>query len=283
MKTFSEALYKELEHQLQLIENNEADIIKKAVLQVTVLHKSLSKLKEFIITYPFKSEGEEIYFFKHIKPAFVSRLIYYNNVYHIETRKPICGVKFLKKYLNGEINKLKNYFDNNQEFYTYYRTGSNYLDPKYFLRGQHDMTLHINSLYFDTDHRFSTSHDYKTAQILANNMLLEYLETALAEPDKNYTIMQTTRNAPGLALHWTESKTSLVELIYALHAQAVIDNGKADIKDIAAYFESMFHIDLGDYYRTFLELRMRKTGRTKFLDTMRENLAKRMDEQEERY
>lgn len=71
-------------------------------------------------------------------------------------------------------------------------------------------------------------------------------------------------------------------MIYALHAQGAVDNGKADIKDIAAVFEHLFNVELGDYYRTFLEIRVRKTGRTKFIDSLRNSLIKRMDEADDK-
>ena len=70
----------------------------------------------------------------------------------------------------------------------------------------------------------------------------------------------------------------MIELIYALHSTDAINNGTADIKDIAYFVERIFRIDLGNYYRAFLEIRMRKNGRTKFLDTLKEELIKRMDE-----
>lgn len=60
------------------------------------------------------------------------------------------------------------------------------------------------------------------------------------------------------------------------------ENGKSDIKDIAAFFEYLFGVELGDYYRTFLELRMRKTGRTKFLHSRIQSLNKKMDEAEDK-
>lgn len=81
---------------------------------------------------------------------------------------------------------------------------------------------------------------------------------------------------------WTASKTALIELIYALHTQGVFGNGTIDIKVIATYFEQTFNVNLGDFYHTFLELRNRKTNRTKFIDTLKEGLLRRMDEQEEK-
>jgi len=70
-------------------------------------------------------------------------------------------------------------------------------------------------------------------------------------------------------------------LIYALHSQGTFDNGNADIKVIAKVFETMFNIDLGDFYHTFMELKYRKMNRTKFIDSMRDALIRKMDEQDE--
>ena len=123
---------------------------------------------------------------------------------------------------------------------------------------------------------FRTSHDHLISQILAYEMLHEYLLKQLEslEVKNNSTISQVDTK---LKLTWVESKTSLIELIYALNSQGVFGNINAEIKDIAAYFEMIFNVDLGDYYRTYHEIKGRKSGRTKFLDGMKENLIRRMD------
>jgi len=55
----------------------------------------------------FKSEEEEIQFFKEIKPQFTSKIIYYNTIFNIEMKKPNGGTRVLKKYYNNELVKLK--------------------------------------------------------------------------------------------------------------------------------------------------------------------------------
>lgn len=82
------------------------------------------------------------------------------------------------------------------------------------------------------------------------------------------------------AFKWTESKTSLIELIYALHTQKVFNEGKADLAEIAKCFEKLFDIELGDIYRASNEIKNRKINKTKFLDVLRENLNKRFEEQD---
>lgn len=136
--------------------------------------------------------------------------------------------------------------------------------------------MSLDTYYFETDHNFTTSHDYKVAKIIANDLIQVYLEDQLNNTNKR---MKSEKSQ----LNWTGSKTALTELIYALYAQGVFDNGNADIKAIAKVFEQMFNIDLGDFYHTFMELKARKINRTKFIDSLRDALIKKMDEQEDEF
>lgn len=270
-----------IEDQLKFIDLEQDDPIKCAQLSIDVCRKALDKLKVIILKHKFRNQNEEIKFFRETKPKFLAPLIYHLKVYKIESRKPNGSTEVRKRYITHELEKLKHYFDNNLDFYRYYRTQSNYLDHKYFLRGKYDVRLTVDSFFFEADERFSTSHDFKVAKILAHDRLQVYLEEELSNLDRKETNM-ITHDAPKVKLFWTESKTALIELIYALHAEGAIDSGKADIKDIADMFEHLFNVELGDYYRTFLEIRVRKTGRTKFLDTLKHSLVKRMDEADDR-
>ncbi|WP_254528631.1 MULTISPECIES: RteC domain-containing protein [unclassified Sphingobacterium] len=235
----------------------------------------LSKVREYVLKHGFKNIDEEIRFFKYQKPVILSKLIYYNAVYKIETKKPY-GAKPIRKYLNKELKKLKRFFDNNLDFYKYYRSNNSFLDEKYFVRGKHDIKLWLDTYYFQSDQSFSTSHDYKVAKIIANDLIQVYIE------DQLYHKFQKNKSKAQKRLKWTGSKVALIELIYALHYQNVFDNGNNDIRVVAQYFESAFGIDLGNFYQTYLELRNRKMNRTKFLDALREELIRRMDEMDER-
>ncbi|MDV3793748.1 tetracycline regulation of excision, RteC [Elizabethkingia anophelis] len=235
----------------------------------------LSELKGYVLKRGFKNIDEEIRFFKYQKPAIVAKLIYYNAIYKIETKKPY-GAKPIRKYLNKELKKLKRFFDNNLDFYKYYRSNNSFLDEKMFLRGNHDIKLWLDTYYFQSDQSFSTSHDYKVAKIIANDLIQVYIE------DQLYNKFQKDKSKNQKRLKWTGSKVALIELIYALHYQGVFDNGNNDIREVAQYFESAFDIDLGNFYQTYLELRNRKMNRTKFLDALREELIRRMDEQDEK-
>ncbi|WP_447952088.1 RteC domain-containing protein [Chryseobacterium koreense] len=238
---------------------------------IELILDKISGLKEYVHKKGFRNQQEEIHFFKHIKPQFTAKLIYYNAIYKIETKKPY-GAKPVKKYLNNELKKLKRYFDNNLEFYKYYRTNNSFIDEKLFVRGKYNIKLSLDTFYFEADQNFSTSHDYKVAKIIANDLIQIYIEDQL----NNNKQKKPSDNS---SLIWTESKTALTELIYALHSQGAF--GNEDIIAIAKTFESTFNISLGDFYHTFMELKSRKINRTKFLDSLKESLLKKIDEEDE--
>ncbi len=274
MTVYYKQAIENLEEEINKLHFEQSDLLVSYEKAIKLILAKISELKQHVLDIGFKNQQEEIYFFKHQKPALVSKLIYYNAVYKIETKKPY-GAKPIRKYLNDELRKLKRYFDNNLEFYKYYRTNNSFIDDKLFVRGKYDIKLSLDTFYFEADRNFSTSHDYKVAKIIANDLIQVYLEDQL----HNTAYREKSTDLPNL--NWTGSKTALIELIYALHSQAVLDNGNADIKVIAKTFERAFNVDLGDFYHTFMELKSRKINRTKFLDSLRDALIRKMDEQEE--
>lgn len=274
-------LLNDLNEQLNFIDIEIDDTIARCESAINVIIKSIEKLKIIFTKEKTISHEQGIDFFKNTKPRFTSKLIYYNVIFKIETKRPHGGERILKKYFNNELTKLKRYFDNNLDFYKYYRTGSNYLDHKYFTRGRFDIKLTLDSFYFEVDHTFSTSHDFKVAKIMAHDLIQVYLEDKLLMLE-NKEPREKSHVNPKVKQTWTGSKVALIELLYALHTEGVFNNGASDLKDIAKYLEHVFEIDLGDYYRTFLELRMRKTSRTKFLSSLTDSLIKKMDEADEK-
>lgn len=268
----------QFETELNLIQVEVDDVLKQAEMSIQLCLSTIDKVRKTLLEHGCANEKEEAFFFKHIKPQFVSRLIYYVNIYNIETHRPNGLIKIRKKYFQLELNKIKNYFDDNLDFYRYYRTGSTYLDHKYFVRRKHDIRLNLDAYVYEIDPDFSTTHDFKISTILANDLLQVYLENEINKVD-----FQPVKKEPDLihkdTLHWTASKVSLIELMYSLHQSGVFNNGQSDIKAIATCFENIFNVDLGNYYRTYLELKIRQ-DRTKFLDSLRENFIRKIEDEE---
>ncbi|MGC4128512.1 MAG: RteC domain-containing protein [Bergeyella sp.] len=219
-----EILLQNLTEQLTFIDLEVDDILLKCEKSVEIAVESIQKLKREIAKSGFRSEFEEIRFFKEIKPLFTSKRIYHNSIYRIETKKPSGSTRILKKYYNNELEKLKRYFDDNLDFYKYYRTKSTYLDYKYFVRSSFDIKQSLDNFYYEADLNFTTSHDFKIAKILAHDLLQLYLEDKLKTLERKNDKLNTQRN-PNAKLLWTGSKIALTELLYALQTEGVFNNG----------------------------------------------------------
>ena len=129
-------LLEDLNEQLNFLNLEIDDNLVRCEKAIEIILKSVQKLKLLFFKENFKSIDKEIDFFKNIKPKFTSKLIYYNLIYKIEAQMPFGGERVLKKYFNNELDKIKRYFYNNHDFNKYHRTGSSYLDTKYYVRVQ---------------------------------------------------------------------------------------------------------------------------------------------------
>lgn len=245
---------------------------------VEFLQRSLEDMRTYIVNHPFCNKEEEIYFFKHIKPEVLSRLLYFTEIYNTEMRKPHGSIEVLKKYYNDRLDELTSYFESNLDFYQYYRSKATHLDSHYFVRGHIDFKLCPNCVPYDRDPEFSTCYDHKAAQILANDMLCIYLNKKLHGVDKQVIIAKSRSFLPEHPFRWTATKIAAVELGYAIYAAGILNNGQADIKEIMTFMEASFQIDLGDYYRTYITMKDRKKDRTSFLNSLIKSLLKKMDE-----
>ena len=247
-------------------------------VEVEFLQRSLEDMRTYIVNHPFSNKEEEIYFFKHIKPEVLSRLLYFTEIYNTEMRKPHGSIEVLKKYYNDRLDELTSYFESNLDFYQYYRSKATHLDSHYFVRGHIDFKLCPNCVPYDRDPEFSTCYDHKAAQILANDMLCIYLNKKLHGVDKQVIIAKSRSFLPEHPFRWTATKIAAVELGYAIYAAGILNNGQADIKEIMTFMEASFQIDLGDYYRTYITMKDRKKDRTSFLNSLIKSLLKKMDE-----
>lgn len=280
MKLFSESLMQEVECQLKDIYSLTEDPIQQAEQAMKSLKSAFDKLKTKCLKYKFTNKAEEIDFFRNIKPQFAAKLIYYNEIYNIETRKPWGTKKIIRKHFTTELQKIQTFLNENIEFYKYIRTDNYSLDHAYFLRSKNHLNHTLESYYFQADPRFTTSHDYKVARMIANEKIKTYLENEILnlEQKSNNKKHTATTKTP----KWTGSKVALTELLFALHTEGVFNHGKTELKELASFLESVFQVELGQFHKTFLEIRERKSDRTKFINTLREKLLIRMEEADEK-
>lgn len=275
---YSEIL-KKLDDELVILKIDLENVLERAEKGIKLTKQALKDVKDLVTDHEFESAQSEITFFKKTKPRLFSKLIYFVKIFDIESKRPRSSNKSQIKYLNRHIDKLQNYFNDNLEFYQYYRRNATSLDEHYFLRGLADVRSCPDTFHFFTDEQFSTSHDSTVATILAFDLLIIYLKKEIELLEKNNDSETGNQSIPKQSkLLWTGNKTDLIELIYALHSCGVINRGTTGIKEIAAAVEQLFNVNLGNYYHTFIEIRSRKSNLTKFLDILKESLLKRSKE-----
>lgn len=279
---FINKLQQEVDQSIRNIESGETNILRRSLILSKMLEDMFGRLKEFVSTYVFADEDEEIRFFKEIKPRLFCRLLYYRKVYNIEMNRPMGTLEEQVNYLNGELEHLRQYITKRLDFYRYIRSGSTHHDREYFLRGcAGNDTQYLDSFYFERDPLFSTNGDFRMAKILANDMLRGYLQEELALVGLKRTNLCQTPDPLPPAPRWTGKKNGLIAVLYAFHEMDCIENGNLPLSRLIAHFEHMFDIRLGNVTRAFHEMKY-KNNPVDFLDSMRDALLQRLNDSERR-
>lgn len=276
MENFVKDIKHHIDIEIQKIEQQQTDALDKIKQIVDALQTALALLKSSVRGYQFKSAQEEICFFKVLKPEISCLLIYYVRLYQTEKHRMGKSASAQCKYLKTIYESLKKPSADNT-FCTYYQSGNTTLDELYFTREKYDILSDTRCPAADRDASFSTLHDASVAEILANRRLSQYLSQEISSLSEELHL-QISSIIQSHLLQWTESKVSLVEFIYALYASQCFNHGHTSLKDIAFCSETLFHIEIGDFYRIFLEIRNRKKSRTQFLDKLKEKLTRMMEE-----
>jgi hypothetical protein len=276
-------IYEEIFSKLHVIEQriglNSTTVIQESYQMTIHLTNMLTDLKQRIAEKGFVDEKDEIYFFKYVKPQILGKLIYYNKLYRIETACPASKGKILYKYLASHIDKLQRHgkeYSTESEFYRYYKSGRTDKDWYYFRIGNIELYEGLNSVVFEIDLHFSTYYDYKVARFISDQLLLKYLIKRMSSDDSNVIESHSLNHIPNDLL-WTDSKSALIELVYALHVSGSISNGRIGISKIALFFEGVFKIKLGDLHHTFHRMKDRSGDKTAFINQLASNLEKYMN------
>jgi hypothetical protein len=257
----------------EILEATETNL-SKAGSGITLCNKTLSDLKEIVDKKDFNTIPEEIDFFKNIKPIPMSLLIYFTEVRSCELRMPKAGNSYKIEFLQKELRKINKFFYKNADFVHYMEQGFNYLDHQFFTRNHRDnfpFTPMTDNYQFP---EFSTAQDMLWAKIKAMYRFIHYIRQALKQLKvDDYEIFDEKKHK---VLVWTGPKTALTELIYALFSNGAINHGAADINMITSSFEDFFNIKLDNIYKTYTEIKARKSSKTKFLEELTLNLQQKM-------
>jgi hypothetical protein len=249
-------------------------IIEQAGNMVSLLQDILLQLRDKIQASGFTDTAEEIEFFRFVKPQIVGKLIFYNEIYRIETTCPVQGGKMYRKYFQAQLKMVKQNHASklDMNFYRYYRSGRRDRDKEFFQRGQLHFSSIVDSFYFEMDKLYSSYYDHLVAKIIAHDLLYAFLLSRI-DPDSGFAVS----NADFAELRWTGTKNALIELIYALYVSGSISNGKVGVRKVSAAFQGLFKMPLGDIHHAFHRMKDRAGHRTLFIEKLRDSLEQYMD------
>ncbi len=264
---------------LKKIENSNSKELSKLNESLKLSIYCLEELRLKIRMDDFQSKECEINFFKHQKPYVCGNIKYFNCLIIFHSEKPAVGIPKLKQHIYRNLGKLETKKKKNIGFFNYCKLEEISFDDKYFTRNNNQLHIFNNYKYVENDPQFSTSHDSWAAEVLAYDLLTLYLNKELNDLRqlKNNVIVEEVKPAILRDLSWTASKTDLIELIYALYFSGALRNGSTDIKKIIDICSELFNIDLGNYYKTYAQIKDRQKDSTKFLDKLKFNLIQKLD------
>jgi len=229
----------ELEEDLEQLAMTSDHVLNTARLAIRRCKAALVKLRRMVLARGFPDQESEICFFKEIKPSVSSKLIYYQKVFGMESMRLELDNRRQKKYLQREQKMILKHMRQNRGIVQYYRCDHSHLDEKYFLRNNEAVPLEVEGILSLMDEDFFTWHDHTFSNIMANELLLEYMKNEMEKLDHPERI-----ELPKAFLRWTGSKIDVYELLYSIYLAGSVNDGKATIIDLVRAFEWMFHIDL---------------------------------------
>ena len=204
--------FSEFEKEYQNIKTTNSDSIVIAHKVTGLIETRSKELFKWLKKHKFSSPEEEIYFFKDLKPIFISKLIYYKTVLSIETNLPTSKKNKIKFYEDA-LNLIQENTNKNRKFYEYYRARASHKDNIYFLRNCDANILKRDCSLINYDVKLCTTHDYNMAIMIANDILTNYLENKIEQSENNCT---TVHPSIQQTVNWTGTKIYLIELIYGL-------------------------------------------------------------------
>lgn len=272
---YSSLLY-EIETELNIIQKQAASAIKTFTNTKNYLEKKAAELNIALRNHHFGTETEEIYFFKNIKSQLSAKIILANYQLDIALKLP-HSKKAVRAYYKKLIVKHSQIPENKTAFYKYHRSEATHRDQHYFLRKNNTASIHDQYHLIFFDERITTKMELCRAELLAKEQIIKYLEQELDKIENQHSKNNKITDS---GLQWTGSKFDLVELIYALHHQKVINDGNIDLKKVAVQICKTLNVEYDDQiYRYYHDIKRRKTNKTRFMQSLSDNLNQKLTQE----
>lgn len=280
MKTYFTKLSSNLEKGILKISNSCQTEIQKCEARKLLAIDHYQELRKFASDYQFKSECEEIEYFRSQKPTLVASLMYYYKTSKITKQSLLNDCKIRKKILQYELQKVETFYAHHLDFISYYNSGQTNFDEALFLRKNMDPSSIPAYILLRDDFNHITNGDYLVSKLILNLKLHKFIQNELCKQSENLLLNENTKTHKSDFI-WTAPKSALIEVIYGLIIQGAVNKGEVEIIQLTKAFETFFNIELGDPYRQFVSIKQRKKTTAIFLESLADSLIQHMNENEQ--
>jgi hypothetical protein len=271
MKNYFSKLSAKLDKEITRISNSDQTEIQKYEANKLLAIEHYQELRKFVSSYQFKSEREEIQYFRSQKPLLVATLMYYYKTSKIIKQSLLNDCKIRKKILQYELQKVETFYARHLDFISYYNSGQTNYDEALFLRKNMNPSSIPAYILIRDESNHITNGDYLVTKLMMNLKLHKFIQNELSQASKNQPQDENGKTTNS-DIFWTAPKVALIELVYALFSEGAINNGEIEIKKMVKEFELFFNVKLNDPYRSFSEIKQRKKAPTQFIDSLRDTL-----------
>lgn len=254
-----------------LRENNIDSIIKA----INIVTTSISEVNIYVLSNPFQTETDEIYFFKKIKPELDGRLIFYLMLLRLRQ----CTVNSSESViLAKQLNRIDQFYKTESAFYLYYKLDRTDFDDKYFLRKSSAKEFPYDEEHVHFDFNTNTYRSAKAARIIAYEIFKAHVENTTLKAGVETSTRKQSRS--DLDPIWTASVADFVEFVYSAHEYGLFGK-KVKISTLKNYLSNSFGVRVTNIYKTWEDIRLRKKDKTPFMRSLMSSLERRIDHDNE--
>ncbi len=261
--------FNELKNKLNQVNPVKTDLLQRIEKSILLIKDATSELEFLIRENGFRSQEDEIHFFRHIRPEINSLSIAYAIIQIVESQRATSSKEGFQKLIERKLEFVRAHYVDFPEFISYYNSSSSVKDDIFFLRTN---VTKQNMFPQPFDAKYSTGYDLIAAYALAYKFLASHFEQCPCSGDDDL---------PDPKMQWTKQKIAFGELLYALKTTKAINNGNTELSVMSRSLGKLLNIEIGDPYKTFNEIRSRKEDRLRFLKQMIVELEMKMDELDE--
>jgi hypothetical protein len=243
---------------------------------IGVIRECVGKLRALGLRF-MKDEAKEIEYFKGVWPAFYSKLLLYIRLYGLELRRGMMPADSWPALIGEEEDRVAGYFQNNREFWQYYRSGARVIDGQFTRAYSRDRIFEPLAVVLDPE--AATLASYRAACCLAMQDYGEWLK------EERAGLSAGKVSAADLGYSWAGTDADLAEWLFGIQAVGVVryQGQPADISRLQKWARLALGKQVANIYDRGRVLRNRKKERLAFITKMANSLGKKWDEAEGKY